>query len=246
MPAVSASKYVVNAGWDDAAHLDARTKAEMLAATPAHLRKARSKGEPSLGIGAIYGIEEEVFVVPPFAIPPTWRKCFGLDVGWNCTAGVWAAIDDEHTVYLYSEHYRGETPVPVHASAIKARGAWIPGVIDPAGDNRNQRDGERTMANYIAEGIDLKPADNAVEAGIELVRTMLETGRLKVFSTLHAWLSEFRIYRRDEHGKIVKKKDHAMDATRYLIMSGLRRAIVRPVTDVVSATGMVADPLGGY
>lgn len=247
MPAVGASKYVVNAGWDDAPHLDARSKAEMLAATPPHLRKARSKGEPSLGIGAIYAIEEESFVVPPFAIPATWRRAFGLDVGWNCTAAVWGAIDDDsETVYLYSEHYMGEQPVPIHASAIKARGPWIPGVIDPAADNRGQRDGERIMQNYLAEGIDLKAADNAVEAGIELTRTMLVTGRLKVFSSMRSWLSEFRIYRRDEHGKIVKKKDHAMDATRYLIMSGLRRAVVRPVKDVVSATGMVADGLGGY
>jgi hypothetical protein len=32
---------------------------------------------------------------------------------------------------------------------------------------------------------------------------------------LQNWLSEFRIYRRDEKGKIVKQNDHLMDATRY-------------------------------
>jgi hypothetical protein len=56
----------------------------------------------------------------------------------------------------------------------------------------------------------------------------LSDGRLFVFNSLQNWLSEFRIYRRDEKGKIVKQNDHLMDATRYLIMSGLQVACREP------------------
>jgi hypothetical protein len=52
--------------------------------------------------------------------------------------------------------------------------------------------------------------------------------RLFVFNSLQNWLSEFRIYRRDEKGKIVKQNDHLMDATRYLIVSGLQVACREP------------------
>lgn len=247
MPAVSASKYVVNAGWDDVPHLDAATKEKMLAATPPHLRKARSKGEASMGAGAIYPVDPDVFTIDPFPIPAHWRRVFGLDVGWTCTACVWGAIDDDSDrLYLYSEHYRGEVTVPVHASSIKARGDWIPGVCDPAAENRNQRDGIRTLHQYQEEGIDVVAADNAVESGIQAVLTRLETGRLFVFSTLTSWLGEHRLYSRDEKGKVIKKRDHLMDATRYLVMSGLRRAIVRPVKDNVQNSGIIADKLGGY
>ena len=38
---------------------------------------------------------------------------------------------------------------------LKARGEWIPGLIDPAANNRSQRDGERLMADYQGEGLDL-------------------------------------------------------------------------------------------
>jgi hypothetical protein len=38
-------------------------------------------------------------------------------------------------------------------------------------------------------------------------------GRLKVFSSLQNWRSEFRIYRRNKNGKLVKSDDHLMDAT---------------------------------
>jgi hypothetical protein len=57
------------------------------------------------------------------------------------------------------------------------------------------------------------------------------SGRLKVFSTCRNFLSEFRIYRRDDNGKIVKENDHLMDAARYLIMSGMRVAKTPPYDD---------------
>ena len=47
-------------------------------------------------------------------------------------------------------------------------------------------------------------------------------------NSLQNWLSEFRIYRRDEKGRIVKQSDHLMDATRYLILSGLQVACREP------------------
>ena len=247
MPAVSPSKYVVHAGWDDVAHLSEKAKAEMLAATPPFLRKARSKGEPSLGAGAIYPIEEEQIIVPPFALPEHWPRIYGMDVGWNRTAVIWAAWDrDSDIVYLYSEHYVGQERPAIHASAVKARGEWIPGVIDPASKGRSQDDGEQLLVAYRNEGLQLYPALNSVEAGLYLVWERLEQGRLKVFSTLGSWLREYRIYRRDEHGKIVKSDDHLMDAGRYLIVSGLKRAITKPVKQIVSPCAVTADSMAGY
>lgn len=251
MPAVSETKYVVQAGWDHAPHLSADDKRKELAKTPPYLRAARSKGEPSLGAGAIFPIEQSHYIIDPFPLPPHWRKSFGLDVGWNKTAAIWTAIDDDtDTAYAYSEHYRGEEKPVVHASAIKARGEWIPGVIDPAARGRSQYDGERLMAQYLQEGLSLVMADNSVEAGIYEIWTRLEQGRLKIFSTLPNLLLEMRGYHRKvgENGtsKIVKKRDHAIDALRYDVMSGLKRAIVRPLKDIVSNQRIIADGVGGY
>ncbi len=224
------SKFVVTATWDDAPHLSDEAKAELLEGIPPHLRKARSKGVPHMGAGAIYPVEEEDIVCEPREIPDHWPRVYGLDVGWKRTAAVWGALDREsQTVYLYSEHYRGQAEPPVHAASIQARGKWIPGVVDPAARGRGQRDGSQLLHEYQALGLKLSPAVNAVEAGIYAVWTRLSGGRLKVFSSLQSWLSEYRLYRRDEDGKIVKEHDHLMDATRYLIVSGLERAIVKPV-----------------
>jgi len=64
-------------------------------------------------------------------------------------------------------------------------------------------------------------AANAVEAGIFAVEQMMYSGKLKAFNSLSQWYSELRSYRRDQNGKVVKERDHCMDAMRYLIMSGL-------------------------
>jgi len=41
-------------------------------------------------------------------------------------------------------------------------------------------------------------------------------------------LREYRFYRRDEDGKIIKANDHALDALRYGVVTGLNIAKVRP------------------
>ncbi len=203
-PVDGAKRYWVQAGWDDCPHLDEDTKRELLASIPPHQREARTKGTPSLGSGAIYPVAESDIVVSPFRIPDHWPRAYGMDVGWNRTAVVWGAKDPEDgVIYLYSEHYVGSEKPPMHADAIKARGAWIPGVIDPASNGRSQEDGGQLLKTYRALGLNLMPADNSVETGIYEVWTLLSSGMLKFFSSLSNGLAEFRKYRRDEKGIFV-------------------------------------------
>ena len=219
------NRFVLTLGWDDVPHLSVEAKAKMLQAYPPHERDARSKGIPSLGSGAIYPVDENDIAISDIEIPAHWPRVFGMDVGWNRTAAIWGAWDRESdVVYLYAEHYRGQAEPSVHADAIKARGDWIPGVIDPASRGRTQNDGQQLVTMYRDLKLDIEFANNAVEAGVYEVWTRLSAGRLKVFKSCVNWLAEFRLYRRDEKGKIVKEKDHLMDATRYLAMSGLDRA----------------------
>lgn len=235
---ISESKCLISAGWDDVPHLDEAAKRKMLAETPPHLRDARSKGIPSLGSGAIFPIAESEFVCAPFKIPPHFVRGYGMDVGWKKTSAAFLAWDRENDiVYVISEHYRGQAEPATHAAAIKARGIWLPGFIDPASRQRGQKDGDQLLALYQGLGLKLNVADNGVDAGLHEMYLRLATGRMKVFSTCVNWLMEYRLYRRDEHGKIIKKNDHLMDATRYgSRTSSLVRFSVAPMPSVLVGT----------
>jgi hypothetical protein len=84
-------------------------------------------------------------LVTPFAIPAHWPRVFGMDT-CGVTAAVWLAIDRENdSLYLY-DCYKRDHPEPiVHASAIKARGAWIPGIADAAALIMTAHDREQTI-----------------------------------------------------------------------------------------------------
>lgn len=226
MPEVTKTKYRVEATWNDAPHLSKEEKEELWASIPVFQRDARAKGIPSLGAGAIYPISEERIKCEPIEIPEYWPRAFALDVGWNNTACLWGAWDrDSDTVYIWSEYKQGQAEPATHVDAIKSRGLWIPGVIDPASRGRSQKDGIALLDEYTNMGLDLDLADNAVEAGIHSVYRRMVSGRLKIFETCLQVFDEFRLYRRDEKGKVVKDNDHLMDCLRYLIMSGMGRAV---------------------
>lgn len=204
-----------------------------------HLRDARTRGIPFLGAGAVYPVATDTFEIKQFAIPDSWPRVFGMDVGWNRTAAIWGAWDRSSDIlYLYDEHYVGEENPNVHANAIMGylsvgnlRAKWIPGVIDPASNGRSQKDGEQLFRTYLGLGLNIETAVNAVDAGVHEVWLRLSSGRLKVFSHLQFFFKEYLLYRRDKNGKIVKNKarpDHLMDSMRYLVMSGLEKALPVP------------------
>lgn len=226
------SRFCIQASWSDVPHLDEETKKQLIESMPPHMREARTKGIPMLGSGAIYPLPESLITCEPFEIPAFWPKAYGLDVGWNRTAAVWGAWDRQSdVVYIWSDYYVGQAPPAVHASAIAARGNWMQGAIDPASAGSSQIDGRKLIDEYRGLGLGLVEADNAVEAGIHAVYQRMARGGLKIFTTCRSLISEIRIYRRDEKGKIVKENDHACDALRYLTLTGMRFARVEPTEE---------------
>lgn len=216
-------KALVQAGWEDAPHLSEAEIARLMQSLRPYELEARRSGMPVLGRGKVFPVAEAEVFVSPFEIPPHFARVYGLDFGWsNPTACVWAAHDRENDiVYIYDCYTASEQPPAVHAANIKARGEWLHGVCDPAGQSATPMDGASLIDVYERAGLKLTKADNTVEAGLMQMLERMQQGRLKVFDTLEAWKHEFRLYQRDEQGRIVKRHDHLLDATRYVITSGL-------------------------
>lgn len=221
---ITSHKAIIQAGWDDAPWLSEESKVQMEADTPPNMRAARRSGKPSMGSGNVYPIAIEAIMCEPFKIPDYYKRLYALDVGWNRTAVLWAAIDPQSdTVYITDEYYVGEQQPPVHAAAIRARGKWVPGVIDPASRGRSQADGRQLRQDYNDLGLHLHDAINAVDSGISGLWQRMTTGNFKVFNSCSHFAKEFVLYRRTDRGAIVKENDHLMDCARY-IQNNLARA----------------------
>jgi phage terminase large subunit-like protein len=231
----TSNKFIVSATWDDAPHLSDAEKEELRKSIPPYQLDARSKGIPQLGSGAIFPIPESDIVVPDFPIPAYWPRSYGFDHGWNATAATWAAwnIEPEKPIfYLTDEYKRGMTEPEVHASNVKLRGEWIPGVSDPAAGT-SSADGVQLVKTYmkLIPGLTVAPKGKAgnVESGLFNMLLAMSEGRFKVFESCQGWLGEFRLYRRDKNGKVVKENDHEMDSSRYVYEKGSGFASIMPV-----------------
>lgn len=236
---------IISLTWDDVPHLSQEDKDLLWRSLPPHQRGARSKGVPALGSGAIYPVSESDFVIAPIEIPKHWKRFYGFDVGWNNTAAAWFAYDaDSDTLYVTHDYKRGQMEPSVHAASIRSKGSWIPGVIDPASRGRSQKDGEQLLYLYREQGLALTLADNGVESGLFEVYERLTTKRLKVFNTCTALLEEYRLYRRDDKGRVVKENDHIMDAMRYGVKSGI--AVAKTGETIIKPMPMPLRVSGSY
>jgi len=230
------SRVIVQASWDDVPHLDEIAKQEILSGTPVYLRDAVMRGVPTIGEGMVYPITRSSIECDAFEIPAHFKRWYGMDVGWNCTAAVFFAEDPDSGQVYVTHEYRGDrAEAIIHAQAIKRLAdGWMMGAIDPAAHNRAQTDGQKLINIYREHGLKVVPANNAINSGIASCWEGLSTGKIKVFRHLHNFFKEQMVYRM-ENGQIKKKDDHEMDAFRYGYNS--RQIAQRKPTGVTGAGG---------
>ena len=233
-----------NATWDDAServmsmkgnrgHLNESVMEQILSSYAPHEREMRRYGRPSIGSGLVFPVSEERIIVDPFTIPAHWPRIAAMDFGFDHpTAVVWTAWDREEDIYYVYDCYRqAKAPPAVHAETIRNRPSFIP-VAWPHDGNRRDSMGNPGLAEqYRNLGCNMLPfhfenppalgekkGGNSIEVGIMEMLQKMEDEEFKVFSTLHDWFEEFRMYHRKD-GKIIPLRDDLMSATRYAIMS---------------------------
>jgi hypothetical protein len=189
----------------------------------------------------IYSFPDRDIVVKEFRIPDHWRRAYGLDIRWHTAAAILGALDPESDVLYLNGEYLGDADPAVHAAAIRARGEWIPGLFDPAGNSRNRADGLRLTQIYQDLGLHLQHVDDSIESGILEVSRRMRSGRLKVFPSLPKYLEERRLYRCDEKNQVVKDRDNLQDATRCLVI-GLSAMLTQPVEEEFFASDFPYGP----
>lgn len=222
--------YLVNASWDDCPHLDEQAKARLLETYPEHERATRKSGQPMLGVGAVYPVQDDEISCDPFAIPNYFRRICGIDFGINHpAAAAWIAHDaDTDVIYVYDCYRKANESAPYHAAAIRRRGPWIPVAWPHDGMNRDKGSGIELAEQYRSAGVDILPfsaryddekgGGQPTEPVVNDILERMRTGRFKVFRSLNEWFEEKRMYHRNDRGVIVRERDDLMAATNYAVM----------------------------
>lgn len=243
------AQFCMRKGWDDAPHLTEKVKEDLLASFPAHQREMRTKGVPMLGHGRIYDIAESDVVCSPFEIPPHFRVIDGMDFGWDHPqAHVQLVFDaDAETYYITKAWKKRHTLADVAWGSVKSWAANVPTAWPADGLQTEKGSGKQQKSYYTEAGFKMLPlhaqwpdGSNGVEAGLLEIRDLMLKGKFKIFAGLRDLLDEVLQYHRDDHGRIVKTGDDALDAMRYAYM--MRRFAV-PYGDVGKPKKVAVAPI---
>lgn len=247
-------RIVISMTIDDVEHYTPEERARIVASYPAHEREARAKGIPTLGSGRIFPVEEDAIKVAPFQIPAHWPRINGIDFGWDHpSAAAHCAWDrDADCWYVVKAHRQREATPILFSVAVKAWGAWVPTAWPHDGLQHDKGSGEQLAKQYANAGLlmlkdraTFEDGTNGVEAGVLDMLDRMQTGRFKVFSNLDDWFQEFRMYHRKD-GKIVKKRDDLLSATRYALMMKRKAVVHRPKPVFVQQPMQALDQEIGY
>jgi predicted phage terminase large subunit-like protein len=177
----------------------------------------------------VYTVPESDFTIDPQDFPSTYEHVFAMDVGPAGTAVLWLVSDRKgYTLCVRDVYYEKGSDPGIHAARIRSRGSWIPGLFDPTANGRSREDGLRLIQIYRDLGLDLNTAVDSEQSGVLEVTQCLTSGRLKVFRGLEQLFQQYRLYRRDQHGLVVKQNDSLMNCLRHVCVAGPGRMRSKP------------------
>lgn len=201
--------------------------------------------------GLVYSeFRRNVHIVKPEQMPSKFKEIVcGVDWGWtNPTAVIWAGVDADMRVWLLDEVYQKQLQIDSIIDLIQQKNANME-VKYGMRPNRYLCDPStpENIDKLKIVGLNAKPSDNEVLAGISTVGARLalqgdNKTRLYVADKCINTIYEFETYRykdkkegRPEKEEPLKIFDHGMDAIRY-ICSDLKYA-KNFVFDFASTTG---------
>ena len=192
-------------------------------------------------------IKRKVFETPMFSLlmapvklPDFFTKALAVAISADRLACLWGAWDQSGVCHVFGEYVTHRTVDAVHASAIKARGGWIPGVLIMA-KGASEKTGKDTRLALRREGITIRPAQQSRDVLLPAARQAIELGMVKVFSNLRETAAAYENYVLNQDGR-PEEDNLVMDAFCALI-ANKSLATTRPED---RQTRTSETPMAGY
>ncbi len=207
------------------------------------LAKAYKEGDWDVVAGMMFGEwRYDQHVVPPWTLPPSWRRIRGVDYGYAAPfAVVWAAVDNDGRLWFYRDLQRSLVIDEDQAGLIAEAEAgehitWTP--ADPSMWARKGENAKSPADVYAENGVHLTPAVNDRIIGWRRIHSYLANGpaceihramgwercpMMHVFSTCADIIRLLPALPHATTGNPedadTKADDHIPDALRYAVMS---------------------------
>jgi len=199
----------------------------MIADWPEEVQETRIKGLFASFEGVVYkSFSRKTHVIPHFEIPEDWARYRGIDFGYsNPFACVWMARSPDREWHVYQEHHERGMLLAQHRDIINAKSGAEQYVFTCADHD------PQDAAELAALGIETVPARKSVLAGIEAVQAAMKirsNGKPRLFFHDNCPVSIVQhagyrwpegTDRSDPKEQPIKKNDHLVDPTRYIIFA---------------------------
>ncbi|BFP50017.1 terminase family protein (plasmid) [Kitasatospora sp. CMC57] len=217
-----------------------------LQALDGKLRSAFLDGDWDVFAGQMFPeLKRDRHVVPPIALPATWRRYNGVDWGFtNPWAVLWAAVDEDGRVWFYRELYQRQVGEADQAQKILAAEDDGENIAVRYADDAmwaTRGDAKAIATVYAENGVHLEKAgkgDGSRVTGWQRMRSYLAEGpacphhralgqdtcpMLHIFSTLPEFFRELSDLPHATKGNPedadTAADDHLADAARYLLIN---------------------------
>jgi phage terminase large subunit-like protein len=217
----------------EAKHITAERRAELAGEYSEAEKETRLEGTPQLGAGPIFPLELLPGLVRPFNPDdlPSWaRHVVGIDFGF---AGGFAAVylawaHDTGDIWVIDSFLMQQSSALYHTQRIHSmtRGLRIPIAWPHDGNVHDKGSGLGLAQQYKQFGANMMSThaknhgtnDNRVEPGLQEIRELMFTGKLHIAGHNSEMIEQLRGYHRDQDFRVVKERDHLIDAMRYATM----------------------------
>ena len=160
--------------------------ARILSMASPELRKAWRYGDHDIDAGTYFDLRKDIHQCEPFTIPDHWERIAGFDFGWrHPSAWVWAAVDEEGTIFIYRDWSNAQVSIEDQAKMFNSfddakKVTHIYAGHDCWTDRGSAFNTAKKMMNRnIADEFSdykvfLEPANNARKQGAALIRELLK------------------------------------------------------------------------
>jgi phage terminase large subunit-like protein len=217
----------------EAKHITPERRAELASEYSEIEKETRLEGTPQLGTGPIFPVELLSGLIRSFdpdALPSWARHVVGIDFGY---AGGFAAVyivwaHDTGNIWVVDSFQMQQSSALYHTQRIHGmtRGLRVPIAWPHDGNVHDKGSGLALAQQYKGFGANMMSThaknhgtnDNRVEPALQEIKELMFTGKLTIAGHNSELIEQLRTYHRDQDFRVVKERDHLIDAMRYGVM----------------------------